>query len=59
MIAFASAQALGGPLEEAVVEKRPLLEKAYEQVRALEILFKVDVVSALGVTLTFSSGDGD
>ncbi len=57
--AFAAMRALGGPLEQAVVDKRILLEKAYEQVRALEILFKVDVVSALGVTLTFSSADGD
>ncbi|MEO7678401.1 MAG: imelysin family protein, partial [Verrucomicrobiota bacterium] len=57
--ASAALQALGSPLEQAVVNNRPLLEKAYEQVRVLEILIKVDVVSALGVTLTFSSADGD
>lgn len=57
--AFAATRAIGQPLEQAIVDHRPLIEKAYEQLRALEILFKVDVVSALGVTLTFSSADGD
>ena len=57
--AFAATRAISRPLEQAIVDQRPLIEKAYEEVRALEILFKVDVVSALGVTLTFSSSDGD
>jgi len=57
--AFAATRAIGRPLEQAIVDQRPLIEKAYEEVRALEILFKVDVVSTLGVTLTFSSSDGD
>jgi hypothetical protein len=35
------------------------LQAAFEKAHALEILFKVDVASALGVTLTFTSGDGD
>jgi predicted lipoprotein len=54
-----SVRALGAPLEQAVVNNRPALEKAYENARALEVLIKVDAVSALGVTLTFSSNDGD
>jgi predicted lipoprotein len=52
-------RALGAPLEQVVVKNRPALENAYEKARALEVLIKVDVVSALGVTLTFSSSDGD
>lgn len=52
-------RALGAPLEQVVVKNRPALENAYEKARALEVLIKVDVVSALGVTLTFSSNDGD
>ena len=32
---------------------------AYEAARDLEILFKVDLASALGVTITFNSNDGD
>jgi len=47
------------PLEEAAVKDRAAIEAAYEKARALEITLKVDVVSALGVTLTFSSNDGD
>jgi predicted lipoprotein len=57
--ALSGVQAIGGPLEQAAVDKRPLLQAAYEKTHALEILFKVDVASALGVTLTFSSNDGD
>ena len=56
---IATARAIGAPLEQAVVDRRPALEKACEETRALEILLKVDVASALGVTLTFSSNDGD
>lgn len=52
-------KALGAPLEQVVVKNRPALENAYEKARALEVPIKVDVVSALGVTLTFSSSDGD
>jgi predicted lipoprotein len=52
-------RSLGAPLEQVVVKNRPALENAYEKTRALEVLIKVDVVSALGVTLTFSSNDGD
>jgi predicted lipoprotein len=54
-----SIRALGAPLEQVVVNNRKALESAYEKARALEILIKVDVVSSLGVTLTFSSTDGD
>jgi predicted lipoprotein len=57
--AIGATRAIGAPFEEVVVDKRPVVEKAYEEVRALEILLKVDVASALGVTLTFSSNDGD
>jgi uncharacterized protein len=56
---MSSVRALGAPLEQVVVNNRPALEKAYEKARTLEVLIKVDVVSALGVTLTFSSNDGD
>jgi predicted lipoprotein len=52
-------RALGAPLEQVVVKNRPALENAYQKARALEVLIKVDVASALGVTLTFSSSDGD
>lgn len=57
--ALAAIQAVGAPLETAVVQHRAALEKAYEATRSLEILFKVDLPSALGVTITFNSTDGD
>jgi len=57
--AIGASQAIGAPLEQAVVAHRPSVQSAYDKARALEILFKVDLASALGVTLTFSSNDGD
>lgn len=57
--AIRATRDIGMPLEEAAINNRAALEKAYEEARKLEVLLKVDVVSALGVTLTFSSNDGD
>jgi predicted lipoprotein len=57
--ALSGVKALDGPLEQAAATKRPLLQSAYEKTRALEVMFKVDVASAFGVTLTFTSNDGD
>jgi len=54
-----AARAIGAPLELAATNNRAALQKAYDETRKLEVLVKVDVVSALGVTLTFSSNDGD
>ena len=57
--AVAAVRAIAKPLEQAVSEDRAVVQRAYEKTHALEILFKVDLASALGVTLTFSSADGD
>lgn len=57
--AVAAAKAIGVPLEEVVPNNRAPVENAYEKVRALEVLCKTDLPSALGVTITFSSNDGD
>ena len=57
--AIAATRDIGEPLERAAVGKRAAVQNAVEQTRALEILFKVDLASALGVTITFTSGDGD
>jgi predicted lipoprotein len=56
---ISAIRAVNAPLEQAAVNNRAAIENAYEKTRALEILLKVDMVSALGVTLTFSSNDGD
>ena len=57
--ATATLQAIDLPLEDAVTSRKPSVQAAYQSVRELEILFKVDVASALGVTITFDSNDGD
>lgn len=51
--------ALHGPLEVLVVENRELVARALAAVKALELALKVDLASALGITLTFQAGDGD
>ena len=56
---FAAIKAIGEPLDQAAVDKREAVENASAKAKALEILFKVDLASALGVTISFISGDGD
>jgi len=56
---IAATREIGEPLERAVVDKRAAVQNAVGQAHELEILFKVDLASALGVTITFTSGDGD
>jgi predicted lipoprotein len=57
--AIDAVQALGGPLEQAIQQNPLAVKRAYDECRALEIMMKTEVVSALGVTLTFKSKDGD
>ena len=57
--AIAAVQSINLPLEVAVTDRRESVQRAYAAVHDLEVLFKVDVASALGVTITFTSGDGD
>ena len=57
--AITASREIGAPLERAVVDKRTAVQNAVDQTHELEILFKVDLASALGVTITFTSGDGD
>ena len=60
---FAAArQALGevpGPLAEAVVADTASVESAYDALRALLVLIKVDMANQLGITITFNDNDGD
>jgi uncharacterized protein len=50
---------IDGPLELVVVRDRKKLEEAFRALKELELTLKVDLASALGVTLTFTAGDGD
>ena len=55
----AAIKDIGEPLDQAAVDKRAAVQNACDKAKALEILFKVDLASALGVTISFTSGDGD
>lgn len=57
--AVGAAEALGAPLEQAVLRDATKLERAREQARTLERAFKAELTSALGVTLSIAAGDGD
>jgi predicted lipoprotein len=57
--AVASVGALTAPLEELVKRDRPRVVAAVSALKLLEIVLKVDVASALGLTLSFPGGDGD
>ena len=57
--ALLAVQAIDVPLELAATSREQALADARDACRALEILLKVEVVSTLGVTITFKSTDGD
>jgi len=50
---------LDAPLEQLVMRDRARVMEAFRAVKELEVALKVDLASALGVTLTFTSADGD
>jgi hypothetical protein len=56
---LSAIQAIGEPLDQAAMDKRDAVQNACDKTKALEIIFKVDLASALGVTISFISGDGD
>jgi predicted lipoprotein len=58
-VALEAVRKIHAPLERTVVSDRPALSAAAEATKALELALKVDLASALGVTVTFQSGDGD
>ncbi|HEY1172994.1 MAG TPA: imelysin family protein [Verrucomicrobiae bacterium] len=47
------------PVDQALVKRYAAMEKAHDELRELEIQIKLDVISSLGITLLFSSTDGD
>jgi predicted lipoprotein len=57
--ASAALQKLDAPLEQLVVREPARLEHAVRALRDLEVAIKADLAGALGVTLTFTSSDGD
>jgi predicted lipoprotein len=57
--AIEAVEAIDGPLEAMASTRLPAIQRAHDECRALEVLLKTEVVSTLGVTLTFKSTDGD
>jgi predicted lipoprotein len=51
--------ALRQPLERVVLSDPDALAQAAAAAKRLELALKVDTTNALGITLTFQSGDGD
>jgi len=47
------------PVDQSLVKHYAAMERAHDELRELEIQIKLDVVSSLGITLLFSSTDGD
>jgi predicted lipoprotein len=54
-----SVDAIEGPLEDVARRDLERVKRAAADARAFEIALKTSVASALGVTLTFTAGDGD
>ncbi len=57
--ARSAVAAIDLPMDEAIIKSRATVEQALAEMRALEVLLKADLASALGVTITFGSNDGD
>ncbi|MEM1248500.1 MAG: imelysin family protein [Acidobacteriota bacterium] len=56
---LAALDAIPEPLTRSVVEDPDLVRAAYDELRELLVLIKVDLANQLGVTLTFNDNDGD
>ena len=57
--AITALEAIDQPLAEAVLDQPETVEAAYNEVKNLLVLIKVDMANQLGVTVTFSDNDGD
>lgn len=52
-------EALESPLSEFVISQQDLTFDAYAELQGLVVLWKVDMMSALGVLVTYQDNDGD
>lgn len=57
--ALAAANAVQGPLSEAVTTQPQAVTKVYDELQKLIVLTKTDMPAALGVTITYTDNDGD
>lgn len=58
-VSLAALNGIEGSLETAVTAHPDQVDAAYEELRTLLVLLKVDMPNHLGVTLTFNDNDGD
>jgi predicted lipoprotein len=56
---LAALAEIEGTLETAVIDHPEQIDAAYEELRTLLVLLKVDLPNHLGLTLTFNDNDGD
>ncbi len=56
---LAAANAVQGPLSEAVTTQQPAVLKVYDELQKLIVLTKTDMPSKLGVTISYTDNDGD
>jgi len=52
-------QAIDEPLHLAVINQPEVVQAAYDELKQLIVLTKVDMANHLGITVTFSDNDGD
>lgn len=57
--ALTAANAVQGPLSEAVTSQPQAVTKVYNELQKLIVLTKTDMPAALGVTITYTDNDGD
>jgi predicted lipoprotein len=57
--AISSLESLNGTIRESVTNNRPAVLAIYDDLQDLVPLFKVDMVSALGISITYVDNDGD
>lgn len=57
--ALAAANAVQGPLSEAVTTQQQAVNKVYDELQKLIVLTKTDMPAALGVTISYNDNDGD
>jgi hypothetical protein len=56
---LAALDAIPEPLTEAIVSSRPAVQKAIDQLGALQRAVQVDVINALSLSVGFNDNDGD
>jgi hypothetical protein len=50
---------LNDPLSDKVVTETEACRKVFETLQNLVVLFKTDMTSAMGVSITYADNDGD